>query len=289
MKKTGNSSIKSHYYFNLSLNPLFQYDKKTKKKVASKQWELLMADSLKSFGSKKSQYQNEIRDNHLDKPLRQLTFVLQKTKNLRKSDIYEIFNAYNIQPILESLLRNVEKNYGESDSIQYDFRTSEIARLMLELSLDYLKNSAMFKEISSVKEISNSLSKDFKILSKSMLEKEDGSQTISEEEQNKISSKYLEIQKKIQSYPTETKIELYLEIQQLDFEYIELKKLNRKEYMKDNRTKKKEAYDKYKKRVDFESNLKNNEYRNESKLRLELNRKYDHISNYFSRKSKLNY
>jgi hypothetical protein len=59
--------------------------------------------------------------------------------------------------------------------------------------------------------------------------------------------------------------------------------------MKDNRTKKKEAYDKYKKRVDFESNLKNNEYRNESKLRLELNRKYDHISNYFSRKSKLNY
>ncbi len=277
------SSGKSRYYFNLSLNPLFQFDKKIKKRMASQQWKFLIADNLKSFGSKKSQYQNEIRDNHLDKPFRQLIHVLQNTENLRKSDIYDIFNAQNIQPFLESLLRNTEKNYKEPTQLQYDFRTCEIARLMLELSSKYLRESPVFNQVSSVKELSKSLSRDYKVLSKSMLEKENEYQTISKEEQNKLEAKYFEIEEKVDSYPFETSNDLFIEIQQLDFAYIELKKLKRTNYMEFNRENRKEAYEKYKKRIDYETKLENNEFRNKTKLILEMRKKYNHISSYFSR------
>ena len=154
---------------------------------------------------------------------------------------------------------------------------------MLELSLKYLKESPAFSQVSSVKELSKSLSKDFRVLSKSMLEKENQYQTISKEEQDKIEAKYLQIEEKVDSYPFETSAELFIEIQRLDFEYIELKKLKRVNYMKHNKVKRKEAYEKYQKRLDYETRLEDNEFRNKSMLMLESRKKYDHISSYFSK------
>ncbi len=209
--------------------------------------------------------------------------TLKLTKNLKKDEIYDIFNAQNIQLILETLLRDTRKNYDEPSQGQYDFRTCEIARLMLELSLKYLKESPAFSQVSSVKELSKSLSKDFRVLSKSMLEKENQYQTISKEEQDKIEAKYLQIEEKVDSYPFETSAELFIEIQRLDFEYIELKKLKRVNYMKHNKVKRKEAYEKYQKRLDYETRLEDNEFRNKSMLMLESRKKYDHISSYFSK------
>lgn len=222
---------------------------------------------------------------NMGKSLMTIHDTLKLTRNLKKNELYEIFNAQNVQLVLESLLRDTKKNYDTANSPQYDFRTCEIARLMLELSLNYLKKSSMFNEIHSVKEISNSISRDFKALSKSMLEKEDEYQTITEEEQEKILLKYSEIEEKADSYPFETSKELFIEIQRLDFEYKELKKLKRSNYMKQNRVNKKETYEKYKKRLDYETKLEDNEYRNKSLLSLEMNKIYEHISSYFSRVS----
>ena len=173
MKLSSESGDSKQYHFNLSLNPLFQFNKKIKKRIATQQWNFLNEDNLKSFGSKKSQYQNEIRDNHLDKPLRQIIHVLQNTKNLRRSDIYEIFNASNLESLFSSMLRDTKLNSRDTvHGYKYDFRTCENARVMLEESLNYLLNSTEFKDRKSTIENCKEVREDFKLLSKSQLSKE---------------------------------------------------------------------------------------------------------------------
>lgn len=134
----------------------------------------LKSNDLRGFSSKMSirnpsRTRSDIMKN-MGKSLKLIHSTLRYPKNLKTKEIYDIFNAQNLQFILESLVR-VEK-YNEFQH-QYDFRTSEIARLMLEISLEYLKHSPIFKDVQSIKEVSNSLSRDFRTLSYSLLMKEE--------------------------------------------------------------------------------------------------------------------
>lgn len=134
----------------------------------------LQSNDHRGFSSKigitnPSRTRNDIMKN-MGKSLKLIHNTLRYSKNLKTKEIYDIFNAQNLQFILESLMR-VEK-YNEFQ-YQYDFRTSEIARLMLEISLEYLKHSPIFKDVQSIKEVSNSLSRDARTLSYSLLMKEE--------------------------------------------------------------------------------------------------------------------
>lgn len=133
----------------LSVNPLLKYQNKNTK--PTEQWKFLTSESLKNFGTKKSQYQNDIRNNHLAKPLRQIHHVLQHTKNLREQDIYKIFNARTLEVFFRNLLReckynspltNTIRNHGQN---KYDFRTAELARLMIEIAIEYYLDSPEFQ------------------------------------------------------------------------------------------------------------------------------------------------
>ena len=207
--------------------------------------------------------------NNLGKSMRYIHEVMKETKNLKENEIYDIFNAQNTELFLVNLLKDVKYNWTKSNENKipnkYDFRTSEIARMMLELSLEYLQNSQLFLEVHSVRELSKALSRDFKILSKSLLDKEDKYKTISKEEQEKTSRVSREIEDKI-IYPMTSHI--YNEIQELDFEYKELKKLQLNRQTKINRYRRNELYKEYQKLL-----IEN------AKLKQELPKKMEEVSN----------
>ena len=165
------NSEDSGYIFHLSVNPFFKSDKKT----SSKQWNFLTSDNLKSFGAKKSQYQNDIRDNHLDKPFRQLHYVLENSKNIRESDISEIFNAVTLDSFFDSLLKNKIYNTTVETSNkvpkQYNVQTSEIARIMVVKGLRYLTQSEKFKDNRETIKNVEAINHDFSLLSESFFYK----------------------------------------------------------------------------------------------------------------------
>jgi len=171
MKTSVDSLGKPRYCFHLSVNPLFIHDKDPRKKPkTTRQWEFLVADNLKSFGEEKSAVQSNIRDKHLDKPLRQLHHVLQYTKNLRPEDIDEIFNSKNLESSLHCLIKDSKYNTKDDGLIpyKYDLRASEVARLMTVIGLKYLMHSEKFKDNQNTKSNVEAVLSDFALLSESM-------------------------------------------------------------------------------------------------------------------------
>jgi hypothetical protein len=230
---------------------------------------------------------NGIMDN-LGKSMRYLHEVMKDTKNLKEEEIYEIFNAQNLESFFVNLIKDTQYNPTKQneDSIprKYDFRTSEIARVMLELSLDYLKNSPLYLEVDSVKELSESISKDFKKLSRILLDKEDKYKTISKEQQEKSTILGREIQDKMISPRTS---HIYSEIQELDFEYNELKELKLERQININRHIRDKRYKEYQKLLLENTKLKQ-ELPEKIKETSDLQEVYRHIDSYFSSKKPLN-
>ena len=233
-----------------------------------------------------SDTRNSIMSN-LGKSMRYIHEIMKDTKNLKKDEIYEIFNAQNLESFLVNLLKdsqyNTTKQNEDKISKKYDFRTSEIARVMLELSLDYLINSPLYSEIHSVKEVSGTLSRDFKTLSRSLLNKEDKYKTISKEQQEKSLIIREEITEKILNPMTS---HLFNEIQELDFEYNELKKLNLIRQAKINRERRKEKYKEYQQLLIDDAKLKQ-ELPVKIKNISNLQETFRHIDSYFSSKKSL--
>lgn len=115
---------------------------------------------------------------HAMKYTKNLVVKKGKNKNLipnlvGKKHLYEIFNAVNLESFFGSLLRDTKLNSRDTiQSYKYDFRTSENARLMLEIALNYLLNSPEFEDRESTIENTKQISEDFKLLSRSTLSKE---------------------------------------------------------------------------------------------------------------------
>ena len=154
---------------------------------------------------------------------------------------------------------------------------------MLELSLDYLTNSPLYSQVHSVKELSETLSRDFKILSKSLLNNEDRYKTISKEQQEKSLIIREEITEKILNPMTS---HLFNEIQELDFEYNELKKLNLTRQIKINRERRKKIYKEYQQLLIDYSKMKQ-ELPVKIKKISNLQETFRHIDSYFSSKNSL--
>src|SRR3989442_4659195 len=81
------------YRFDLDKNPL-----------TKTQNEFL--ESKDSKGYNKSQYEITFR-NKLDESLRTITWIFNYCHKLKKSDIYEIFNAKSMEYFVNSLLKNI--------------------------------------------------------------------------------------------------------------------------------------------------------------------------------------
>ena len=154
--------------------PLENYEKS----IAPKQEKFLLTTDLRGMKSRNDSTWNptDIRKGvmkNLGNSMKYIHSVLKHTKNLKESEIYEIFNAVNLKSFFGSLLRDNKLNARDTlHGYKYDFRTSENARLMFESSMNYLVNSPEFKDRKSTLNNVKQLSEDFELLSRSQLSKE---------------------------------------------------------------------------------------------------------------------
>lgn len=117
--------------------------------------------SEKPLGFNKSQYQGDI-EYKLKKSIDILQSILPNTRNLRKEKIYDIINSVTFEKIIKNLLIDVTTKRRESITEQglnpmfvhysYDYRTVELARLLLEASAFYLKRSSFVNKNKFLKE-----------------------------------------------------------------------------------------------------------------------------------------
>lgn len=148
--------------------------------LAQSHIKFLVSDDHRGL-SNPSQTRKDIMNN-LGKSLRQIHETMKHQKHLDQEELYEIFNAVNLEPLFDNLVKKTRKGTTFIDDDKstitlstkhnnYDFRSAEIARMMFETSMDYLLNSLIFKNMKNVKENINKVSDDFKVLSMAMLEK----------------------------------------------------------------------------------------------------------------------
>lgn len=200
--KTSDISLKKDNFIEfLSYNPL-----------SPAQWEFLslgdprqMNDSIKSSNQELEEAQRNGRRKKetkeslwnisdyqtvfykkLAERFREILWIIKQPHNLKNENLHEIFNAKTMELILKPLLENNEFDKRSTpSSYQYDFVTAEKARLMLEISLSYLKNSIQFIDNVSIKENIDRISADFESLSYSLLMKEKPNEQIIESNKEK--------------------------------------------------------------------------------------------------------
>jgi len=174
----------------LSVNPL-----------PEKQRKFLKSDSdlfKKNFN--KSQYRIDIAG-HLDSAIRYFYHILPKSHLLDKEKIYDKINAQTLEDFLKNSLMDIE-NQGDFRSYSYDFRTIELARLLFEISSDFLKNNPYLKvddelpaeTLRSIKTVSDF----YKMLAKNGLQRQ-SHETIKVKDEKKLELELKEINKKIEN------------------------------------------------------------------------------------------
>lgn len=142
------------------------------------------------------------------KSFRDVNYILDNRKNLNKEDVYSIFNATFLQNFFRNLLSKSTTDEEPFINMEYDFRTSEIARLMFEASTKYLLQSVNFENDPYVKENIRHISNNFKTLSETLLKNEKDDGTISDEEKWKTQSK---IWKMMDEFPDLVPNEMFFE------------------------------------------------------------------------------
>lgn len=156
-----------HFPFNLYENPL-----------PSQRYRKFL-DDPNYTGRDKHSIPNELED-RLEQAVRIVYHIMHDFDRLERSKVYEVINAKSMHHILDSSIK------------YYDFRTSELVRLLFETAILYLKKSDQFenqKEI--IDDMSKPLSKFFQMLSHSLLQHESLDQNLNKEEQEQI-KKYLD-------------------------------------------------------------------------------------------------
>lgn len=243
--------------------------------------------------SNPSQTRKVITDK-LVKSFKWIYHILDNKNNLKPDEVNKIFNALYLQGFFQNLLVDSRESYLQDFS--YDFRTTEVARLMFELSTKYLLSSKQFVEDDYVKENVERLSKSFMVLSTSALLKEDPGETISLDKQIEIDEKIWKIlnpKDDEQGYVDPADWDATLPIRQvyesilqhlvtLNLEYEDLKNNKKEKQMNENRKKynlEKEHWNSLKEWFQEQNKVHEQVFG----LRTLLNHKYDHISTYFCR------
>jgi len=161
----------------LSINPLKPRTK-----------EFLETENPKGFN--KSSFRGELRK-RLDKSIRYLHHILKFPQNLTNNDIDDKINALTIHLFLERVLVDFDKSWYQK---RYDFRTIELARTLFHISANYLQSSPPYTQDELVKYDIERVSRWFRMMAKSELEKQ-SHVTISEEEEHKLNEKLEKIKK----------------------------------------------------------------------------------------------
>ena len=171
----------------LSLNPL-----------PDKQGKFLKSgNGLLKENINKSQYRTDIV-NHLDDSIRYFHHILPNSEFLNKEKIYDKINALTVDDFLTNSLKDMGKSEYEKQFV-YDFRTAELARLLFEISRQYIEQNTKLKAdgqlpsyiIQSLQNISEFL----KMLSNNVLENE-SHETISSKDEKKLRENLHEVQLK---------------------------------------------------------------------------------------------
>jgi len=102
-------------------------------------------------------------------------WILQQKHNLKEKDLNEVFNASTLGDTFQNLLNDKKFDYLKGINIiyRYDVRTVGIARTMLELALDYLKQNPQFENNPNVIENANRISADYKSFEFSLIPKKE--------------------------------------------------------------------------------------------------------------------
>lgn len=151
-----------HFPFNLYENPL-----------ASKRYRKFL-ENPDYAGKDRHSIPNELED-RLEQAMRILYHITHDFDRLERSKVYDVINAKSMHHLLDAAIK------------YYDFRTSELVRLLFEASIIFLKNSKKSEsEKDKIEDSAKLLSKSFQELSHSLLQDEDLDKNISKEEQEKI-------------------------------------------------------------------------------------------------------
>lgn len=274
------------FSFNLYQNPVSKGKRK-----------FLSSENGKGFN--KSRDQKELAK-YLGDSLRYIFHIMSEPHNLKKQQIHQIFNSNTISNILVNLLLQIDEQHRNYASYEYDFRTSELARSIFLVSVTYLLKSKQFQDDPYVKENIKRISQDFKILSRSLLEKEDDTLTFSKERQREFQEEIWKLEGEESGYdqaipPPEFFDEHYSRMLQivdnlrtklidLNLEYDDLK-INKRGIDKIKMKKNREEYYKFmkikKQHEPFNEKLLEG-HKKMVKLYDALNMKYHHINYYFS-------
>ena len=157
--------------------------------------------------------------NRLDSSIRYFYHILPKSHLLDKKKIYDKINAQTLEDFLQLSLKDMEA----SESFKpyaYDFRTIELARLLFEISSDYLKNNPYLKVDDSLPPDTlrniNTISDFFKMLANDGLQRQ-SHETIKVKDEKKLELELKEIKKK-----TENKTKSGSEYYKINMEHSQL-------------------------------------------------------------------
>ena len=116
----------------------------------------------------KSQYSTDIIQ-HLEESILYLYHILPKSHVLQKDKIYDKLNAQTLGEVMPLLLKDVEQKSGSN---KYDFRTIELARMLFNVSSNYLLSSPLWQDTDFVTNDVDKISTCFQKLSENGLDKE---------------------------------------------------------------------------------------------------------------------
>ena len=140
-------------------------------KIAPKMWMWLInipKTEKEKSDHEKSGYRKSFQDLHLEMAFLRMKEILSYSWNLTPKRIDEIFNAQTIELFLRKLLQNPENPPG-SNTLLHNFVKTELARVMYEVSGEYLRDATDSK---TVNDDLNRVSDHFMIQSENKLDNE---------------------------------------------------------------------------------------------------------------------
>lgn len=273
--------------------------------IEGKMWNWLVSPDISEQDRKnknRSQYRTDFVKNHLQKSIRDLFHIMPRSRKLKKEAIYDTFNALTLVDILQNLLLNVEQK-SERRTEKYDFRTVELARMFYHVSTNYLMNSPIWKDEENVKNDVNLVASHFRILAKSVLDK-DSHGTIKEKDERKITSEldnlksepqseYQKLEQKLKILYEEKKPfrQRLTELDKLKREAETLKKTHELEKLEKELEKVRVELKKINEKIDQVTKKRNDALEKintkENEVKELLSHKYDHLSTFFCPYDKL--
>jgi len=141
--------------------------------LSKNQRTFLTTDNLRGMDNQKDT-RNKLM-HKLKTSMRNVHELMKITKNLKEDELYRIFNAPNLELFFLNLLKDSRYNSIKNNQQlkkKYDIRTSEVARVMVEVGLNYLTQSDKFKDNEKTLENVDNIINDFRFLSSTLFSEE---------------------------------------------------------------------------------------------------------------------